>query len=310
MRSIGLSKAKQGVAKPTEVTERLKNKAFTLIELLVVIAIIAILAAILFPVFAQAKLAAKKTVALSNAKQLATAQFIYMGDSDDHLIKNYFGFPGDCNSWGNVYYSWKYAIQPYTKSTGLLQDPTNPFQGTQYYTSAFSDGVAADTVWMPQNYAVNDALIGFANGQCAGAQWCPPGLDTLDAVSDPAGTLTMMPNRSQWNDLKFLFLSPVYDGGTPGWCDTINGGPTQACPAAGNGPINAVSKQVAFVWADGHAKGMNALATLQTGNATTDNWGTQYYVVGNAVNPIDGSKNLVTQAQRIAIAQNAYPEYR
>jgi len=294
-----------------EVTERLKNKAFTLIELLVVIAIIAILAAILFPVFAQAKLAAKKTVALSNAKQLATAQFIYMGDSDDHLIKSWFGFPGDCNSWGSVYYSWKYAIQPYTKSNGLLLDPTNPFSsGTQYYTQAYTDGVNPD-VNLPQNYAVNDAIIGFANGQCAGAQYCPPGLDTLDSLSDPAGTITILPNRSRWNDLKFLFLSPVYDGGPPGWCDTINQSTSNvACPATGNGPINSVTKQVAWVWADGHAKGMNALATLQTGNATFDNWGTQYYTVGNAVNPIDGSKNPVTQAQRIAVSQNAYTEYR
>ncbi|MHA4915553.1 prepilin-type N-terminal cleavage/methylation domain-containing protein, partial [Enterococcus faecium] len=57
--------------------------AFTLIELLVVIAIIAILAAILFPVFAQAKMAAKKTVALSNVKELGTATQIYLADSDD-----------------------------------------------------------------------------------------------------------------------------------------------------------------------------------------------------------------------------------
>jgi len=59
------------------------KKAFTLIELLVVIAIIAILAAILFPVFAQAKVAAKKTSALSNVKQLGTSSAIYMADYDD-----------------------------------------------------------------------------------------------------------------------------------------------------------------------------------------------------------------------------------
>ncbi len=59
------------------------KRAFTLIELLVVIAIIAILAAILFPVFAQAKEAAKKTQSLSNAKQGATSLMIYTGDYDD-----------------------------------------------------------------------------------------------------------------------------------------------------------------------------------------------------------------------------------
>ena len=59
------------------------KKAFTLIELLVVIAIIAILAAILFPVFAQAKVAAKKAMMISNAKQMGTGVLMYMSDTDD-----------------------------------------------------------------------------------------------------------------------------------------------------------------------------------------------------------------------------------
>jgi len=59
------------------------RRAFTLIELLVVIAIIAILAAILFPVFIQAKASAKQTVCLSNTKQIGAAEFLYMGDYDD-----------------------------------------------------------------------------------------------------------------------------------------------------------------------------------------------------------------------------------
>src|ERR1700734_1913521 len=114
-----------------------KSHAFTLIELLVVIAIIAILAAILFPVFAQAKLAAKKTVALSNAKQVALAQYMYMNDYDDHLIKSYYGFPAaPACAWSQMpsnqdYYDWRYAIQPYQKNGGILADPTNPFSNVQ-----------------------------------------------------------------------------------------------------------------------------------------------------------------------------------
>ncbi|MCA1947339.1 MAG: prepilin-type N-terminal cleavage/methylation domain-containing protein, partial [Armatimonadetes bacterium] len=65
-----------------------KQRAFTLIELLVVIAIIAILAAILFPVFAQAKKAAKKTTCLSNVKQHALAVLMYSADADDTLPAN------------------------------------------------------------------------------------------------------------------------------------------------------------------------------------------------------------------------------
>jgi prepilin-type N-terminal cleavage/methylation domain-containing protein/prepilin-type processing-associated H-X9-DG protein len=64
----------------------MKQRAFTLIELLVVIAIIAILAAILFPVFAQAKEAAKKTTCISNLKQLGIASIMYSGDNDDTYV--------------------------------------------------------------------------------------------------------------------------------------------------------------------------------------------------------------------------------
>lgn len=64
-----------------------RKQAFTLIELLVVIAIVAILAAVLFPVFAQAKSAAKKTQSLSNLKQIGLAWTLYAGDYDDTLMR-------------------------------------------------------------------------------------------------------------------------------------------------------------------------------------------------------------------------------
>lgn len=76
----------------------MRYKAFTLIELLVVIAIIAILAAILFPVFAQAKAAAKKTSALSNMKQLGTAAMMYATDNEDRFPSVYDG--GDSTNHG------------------------------------------------------------------------------------------------------------------------------------------------------------------------------------------------------------------
>src|ERR1044071_7378457 len=80
------------------------KRAFTLIELLVVIAIIAILAAILFPVFAQAKAAAKQTQCLSNAKQMGSGLYIYLNDWEDTLPmanydKYYVGPPFTIFSW-------------------------------------------------------------------------------------------------------------------------------------------------------------------------------------------------------------------
>ena len=93
-----------------------RSKAFTLIELLVVIAIIAILAAILFPVFAQAKAAAKKTADLSNLKQNMTATLIYSNDFDDYIPHT------------NLQEDYVFAnrVLPYTKSKDIFRHPAAP----------------------------------------------------------------------------------------------------------------------------------------------------------------------------------------
>lgn len=98
------------------------KRAFTLIELLVVIAIIAILAAILFPVFAQAKEAAKKTTCLSNSKQMGFALFMYANDSDDMLPQTSWeqtaSFPRQVH--------WTYLMQPYIKNWGIFKCSSDP----------------------------------------------------------------------------------------------------------------------------------------------------------------------------------------
>ena len=90
------------------------KQAFTLIELLVVIAIIAILAAILFPVFAQAKAAAKKTQDLSNVKQIGLGLTMYAGDSDDVLPMDQFCDGGRVSC--NAPTTWYEMVNPYIKS--------------------------------------------------------------------------------------------------------------------------------------------------------------------------------------------------
>src|SRR5262245_46502674 len=101
------------------------RKAFTLIELLVVIAIIAILAAILFPVFAQAKEAAKKTACLSNDKQMATALFMYAGDYDDMLCQTSWeqsaSTPNPANPAGLYQVHWSFLMQPYIKNWDMFK---------------------------------------------------------------------------------------------------------------------------------------------------------------------------------------------
>jgi prepilin-type N-terminal cleavage/methylation domain-containing protein/prepilin-type processing-associated H-X9-DG protein len=106
------------------------KRAFTLIELLVVIAIIAILAAILFPVFAQAKLAAKKTVDISNLKQIALATIMYSNDYDDITpqssweVKPSIG-PGIPWDKGHYQVHWTYLIQPYVKNYAMFVAPAD-----------------------------------------------------------------------------------------------------------------------------------------------------------------------------------------
>jgi prepilin-type N-terminal cleavage/methylation domain-containing protein/prepilin-type processing-associated H-X9-DG protein len=116
-------------------------KAFTLIELLVVIAIIAILAAILFPVFAQAKAAAKGAACLSNVKQIALGGLMYANDNDDAFVPAYNGTASPwqittaINSTGGFSF-WTDLVYPYNKSgyvglqqlgqtggTGIMFDP-------------------------------------------------------------------------------------------------------------------------------------------------------------------------------------------
>ena len=101
------------------------RKAFTLIELLVVIAIIAILAAILFPVFAQAKAAAKKAACISNQKQNTLAQEMYLGDSDGHyvLIQWVLSYSVSSVPPDNVL---GIILNPYMKNVDILASPGDP----------------------------------------------------------------------------------------------------------------------------------------------------------------------------------------
>ncbi len=89
------------------------RRGFTLIELLVVIAIIAILAAILFPVFAQAKAAAKKTAAISNEKQQLLGTLMYGNDYDDTCVPYFSGYNPATGGYTSPQYYWPQLISTY-----------------------------------------------------------------------------------------------------------------------------------------------------------------------------------------------------
>src|SRR5438477_7166827 len=125
-----------------------RTNAFTLIELLVVIAIIAILAAILFPVFAQAREMARKTSCLSNIKQITLASLMYTQDYDEVLngpaLRKCDGVvtPYSNYWWGKNWETWPELIAPYTKNVQIITCPDRtdqPFYGYSINVNSSND---------------------------------------------------------------------------------------------------------------------------------------------------------------------------
>ena len=190
----------------------MRKNAFTLIELLVVIAIIAILAAILFPVFAQAREKARQTTCLSNLKQIGTATMMYVQDYDEQFYPHRF----NCRDAGGAFttcpqylngstrtqdsahltggaefrYYWVYLLQPYVKNYGLFKCPSNPGAFVPGATSAPTCAAAGctGTGYGGQNsYAHNDAWMSPA-GSFADPNGNPASVAQA-SVARPAGTI-------------------------------------------------------------------------------------------------------------------------
>ncbi len=228
-----------------------RNKAFTLIELLVVIAIIAILAAILFPVFAQAKAAAKKTSCLSNLKQLGLAQNMYANDSDDRLM--YTGdnhgfwawYPSEnCNNGNTIcpqgfmdpgaYQNWGQELFPYVKNLGVYICPTaEKLSGVPY---GFSTNAGAGNT----TYDLNGAVVGVSTTQ----------------MSQPASTIVLQSADATSID---AYMQPTIFNVTSSNNDTlitVNG--TPACNGIDISWMGEThGKGDNYSFADGHAKYLN-----------------------------------------------------
>jgi prepilin-type N-terminal cleavage/methylation domain-containing protein/prepilin-type processing-associated H-X9-DG protein len=148
-----------------------QKSGFTLIELLVVIAIIAILAAILFPVFASAREKARQITCSSNEKQIAFALTAYLQDNDEfYPLGNYSYFDTTTNAYG--YTAWYYVVDPYIKS-GFPQNVVTAsnngdrrsvwvcpdWEVTKNYGASI--GTVAPSIPIPsRSYAINAHFVG------------------------------------------------------------------------------------------------------------------------------------------------------
>ena len=149
----------------------MRRRGFTLIELLVVIAIIAILAAILFPVFAQAREAARKTTCLSNGKQIGLGVGMYTQDYDEM-------YPSVHNG------AYLVLIQPYVKNFDLWRCPSR--HGTYRVLGGHISGSDSTLVRF-----VKTGLA--ANGDVMGGGWDMPRRSSV-TVTEPASTVLMADN--------------------------------------------------------------------------------------------------------------------
>jgi prepilin-type N-terminal cleavage/methylation domain-containing protein/prepilin-type processing-associated H-X9-DG protein len=216
----------------------MRRRGFTLIELLVVIAIIAILAAILFPVFAQAREKARQTQCLNNTKQLATAVYMYVQDYDETYAPNLYIMPP------NIAYSFYDLHVPYMKNDGVMVCPSdgNPLFFQTFLQQCSIPYTAARNI----RFSYNGNFCLFNNGTSARPVWA------MAAIPKPAETVAFYDGVLMCN-----FNSPIYDPGS-----RANYNSTAKPPRHSEG--------VNVAYADGHAKWQKA--RKQASSRDADGW--------------------------------------
>ena len=249
-----------------------KHHGFTLIELLVVIAIIAILAAILFPVFAKAREKARQTSCLSNEKQIGLGLIQYSQDYDEMLTKAWYGNagynPSDPNP-ASTKYKWMDAIYPYVKSTQVFTCPDfndDLGQGMSGKYTTFDKLTSPDDTHYG-SYAMNAAYWdGALNDNGVSSPGASPGGTTslkLSTLDHPATTAWVADAEGSYQFDWPLGNPPVVtNGGIKSWGSSFRGD-------------NCAERHTEFVnivWCDGHAKAMR-LDKLMTTKVVSINTG-------------------------------------
>jgi prepilin-type N-terminal cleavage/methylation domain-containing protein len=178
-----------------------KNKGFTLIELLVVIAIIAILAAILMPVFAQAREKARQASCISNHKQVGLAFLMYAQDYDEMFVPLY--TIASTNPFREPL--WPRMLQPYIKNGQVFREPSNvqrtPYEASEHPTNAGGNN------W--QTIVANFWFEGIFAAM--GRNACVPDLGfSMARVSEPASSIAFADARLQYPTANALDLYGYY----------------------------------------------------------------------------------------------------
>lgn len=235
----------------------MRRRGFTLIELLVVIAIIAILAGILFPVFARARDSARRSTCLSNTKQLGTAIMMYAQDYDERLVPPSVGTCQQADS-----FAWGDLIQPYAKNTGLLQCPSNTVKVKVVNTNganrivrdrggtvnAADDCTNSGTATGSFNFSYGVNAFGPPAGQPAiTAGPFDPNMMSLSAIPAPASVIAVGEGRgaSPWS----------LAGGNGPWDYASVEGQVDARRHNGTSGTAALPEQgTTCTFADGHSK--------------------------------------------------------
>lgn len=229
-----------------------RKQAFTLIELLVVIAIIAILAAILFPVFGQARENARRASCQSNLKQIGLGLMQYSQDYDEELVSVYYGDTGWQASTTNGY-KWMDAIFPYIKSTQVFDCPSMSYTaswGGQYqFKSGYSYG----------SYAINGS-------------YDTPGAPTPPTSRLPySGNHNKLPSVVTPSTTAWVMDSPNDNG--YGWILDLGTSNTSPAPTISGDPAQggeAIARHldtVNILWVDGHVKPLKIGALFKTNSS-------------------------------------------